>query len=71
VGAIHATGVPYASTIAAADAATRRFFTRCTIAQLLSMVLVSVAVVCVEEVSVVVWGVVLLVSVVVLLAVVV
>lgn len=67
MGAIHATGVPYASTIAAVEAATRRFFTRCAIAQLLNMVLV----VCVEEVSVVVWGVVLLVSVVVLLAVVV
>jgi len=66
-----ATGVPYASTPAAADAATRRPFTRCAIAQLLIVMLVSVAVVRVEEVSVVVWGVVLLVSVVVLLAVVV
>jgi len=64
-----ATGVPYASTTAAEDAATRRPFTRCAIAQLL--IVVSVAVVGVEEVSVVVWGVVLLVSVVVLLAVVV
>jgi len=64
-----ATGVPYASTIAAADAATRSPFTRCAIAQLSTGP--SVDVVHVEEVSVVVWGVVLLVSVVVLLAVVV
>lgn len=61
--------MPYASTIAAADAATRSPFTRCAIAQLRTSP--SVDVVHVEEVSVVVWGVVLLVSVVVLLAVVV
>lgn len=52
-----ATGVPYASTIAAAVAATRSPFTRCAIAQL-STTGPSVDVVHVEEVSVVVWGVV-------------
>mmetsp|Transcript_8324 Transcript_8324/g.22253 ORF Transcript_8324/g.22253 Transcript_8324/m.22253 type:complete len:100 (+) Transcript_8324:210-509(+) len=70
-GGVRHARAPHASTTAAADAATTKPFTRSDTAQLSTVTGPSVAVVRVEEVAVVVWGVVLLVAVEVLLAVVV